>query len=443
MCKIFCGSKDCEECFERSFASHPKAGWWSDRNELKSYEVLKKSGKKFEFKCDTCYHYFSSALYSFSDSKRGCPFCYHQKLCENEDCKLCFEKSFASHEKSKYLSDKTINPRLIFKKSNSKYYFDCNICNHTFSTALNNISHKNPRWCPFCSHQKLCGNKHCFYCFENSFASNEKSKYMIDKIDPITIALKSDKSFNFECGNCLHIFKSDPNHISRGKWCPYCCWPRSKICKDTHCKHCKTRTFSTHEKSKYWSENNEKQPSEVFLQSSLKYEFKCDEGHYFKSQLNWIVKGQWCPKCKNKTELKFFDWILTIYPDTIHQYKTEWCMSKRKLPFDFFIPSLNIIIEIDGNQHFKQILNWDNPEYTQSRDLYKMKKAYDNNMTVIRIPYEFIWKDCHFKKYKNKLKEKLYLRDRPEIIYLCDDNRYDHFKNFNFDGDILPEIIPK
>lgn len=43
------------------------------------------------------------------------------KLCNNEKCKVCFNKSFASHEKSKYLVDKNINPRKISLGSVKKY----------------------------------------------------------------------------------------------------------------------------------------------------------------------------------------------------------------------------------------------------------------------------------------------------------------------------------
>jgi hypothetical protein len=58
-------------------------------------------------------------------------------LCENEDCQTCFEKSFASHEKSKYWSDKNgiVKPRQVFKSVNTKYWFDCD-CGHEFETAV-------------------------------------------------------------------------------------------------------------------------------------------------------------------------------------------------------------------------------------------------------------------------------------------------------------------
>ena len=44
-----------------------------------------------------------------------CPNSNRIKLCSDDDCQICFNKSFASHEKSKYWSDDNITiPRLVF-----------------------------------------------------------------------------------------------------------------------------------------------------------------------------------------------------------------------------------------------------------------------------------------------------------------------------------------
>ena len=48
--------------FEKSFASHEKAKYWSDKNELNQHEVSKGSDKKFYFNCDKCGHEFIMQL---------------------------------------------------------------------------------------------------------------------------------------------------------------------------------------------------------------------------------------------------------------------------------------------------------------------------------------------------------------------------------------------
>jgi len=53
-----------------------------------------------------------------------------------------FEKSFASHEKSKYWSDKNgeLKPKDFFKSISKKFWFDCNLCNHNLYITLNSIN---------------------------------------------------------------------------------------------------------------------------------------------------------------------------------------------------------------------------------------------------------------------------------------------------------------
>ena len=83
--------------FEKSFASHEKSKYWSNKNELKPNQVFKSSGKKYWFDCE-CGHEIEISLNNISGGQ-WCPYCCFpiKKLCNNEDCKECFEKSIASY----------------------------------------------------------------------------------------------------------------------------------------------------------------------------------------------------------------------------------------------------------------------------------------------------------------------------------------------------------
>ncbi len=127
---------DCKDCFNKSFASHEKSKYWSDKNKKKTREVFKSSSVKYIFNCDKCSHDFDITL---NNVKNGywCKYCSNKKLCNDEECKDCFEKSFASHPKKEFWSEKNKEkPRKIFKGTHVKYWFNCNICFHTFETDL-------------------------------------------------------------------------------------------------------------------------------------------------------------------------------------------------------------------------------------------------------------------------------------------------------------------
>lgn len=60
------------------------------------------------------------------------------------------------------------------------------------------------------------------------------------------------------------------------------------------------------------------------------------------------------------------------------------------LPFDFYLPSYNILIEYDGEHHFQPVKGWGGEEkfkLTQKNDEIKNNYCKDNNITLLRLPY--------------------------------------------------------
>jgi very-short-patch-repair endonuclease len=224
--KKLCDKIDCPSCFEKSFASHEKSQYWSEKNgDVKSRQVFKSSNTKYWFDC-VCGHQFESGLGNITAQKpTWCPYCANQKLCEKEDCQSCYEKSFASHEKSKYRSDKNdVKPRQVFKSSNTKYWFDCD-CGHQFNITLNNVTVIN-HWCSYCVNKKLCEKEDCQSCFEKSFASHKRSQYWSKKngdVKPRQVFIHSGNKYWFICNTCGHEFESRLNTITGlNCWCPIC-----------------------------------------------------------------------------------------------------------------------------------------------------------------------------------------------------------------------------
>ena len=207
------------------FSQHPKAKFWSEKNEKNPHEVALNSHKKIWFDCE-CGHEFESSLLNINQANNWCPYCSKppQKLCDNENCKTCFEKSFVSHEKSScWSSENELTPRQVFKGADrKKFKFNCDKCIHNFEIIVKSISTKG-QWCSYCSHQKLCENKECEMCFNNSFASVERSKYLHDKTINARMLFKStNKKYKFECGTCNKLFETQLSDVTKGVWCSFC-----------------------------------------------------------------------------------------------------------------------------------------------------------------------------------------------------------------------------
>jgi len=148
----------------------------------------------------------------------------------------------------------------------------------------------------------------------------------------------------------------------------------------------------------------------------------------FESKLCHITDGSWCPNCRYKTEDKLLKILIEKYPNLRSQYKVNWCKDIKHLPFDFVIEERKIIVEIDGEQHWKQVAKWKTPEHNRKRDLYKMKCANENGFSVIRIIQEDIFKNKY--NWLDELCENIEKITNENIvqnIYMCKNNEYKDF----------------
>jgi very-short-patch-repair endonuclease len=274
--------------FEKSFAFHEKAKFWSSLNKVKPEEVSLNSHKKYWFDCDRCKHSYESILNNINANNAGCPYCYNRKLCGKEDCILCFNKSFASHEKTEFWSSKNdINPILINKGTEKKYWFNCNNCNHELLISLKQISTKN-HWCIYCSHQKLCKEEKCSFCFENSFASIINSKYWnknLNKgITPRETFKNTNNKFWFDCNDCGNNFYKRISDISsKSTWCSICT-------NKTELKLYKILVQKYKEIEKGFNLDNCKNIKHLpfdFVLLEIKIIIELDGSHHFRQVSNW------------------------------------------------------------------------------------------------------------------------------------------------------------
>ena len=156
----------------------------------------------------------------------------------------------------------------------------------------------------------------------------------------------------------------------------------------------------------------------------------CNE-EFEQTASNHITHRQGCSCFKKKTETKLHDALKQIYSTIIKEFKKSWCKNKRYLPFDFCIPELKIIIELDGKQHFCDINFFPQPFIERhERDVYKEKCANENGYHTIRILQEDVWYGKN-DWLENLLREIEYIKNNNQYDihnrYICDNNEYDIF----------------
>lgn len=96
-----------------------------------------------------------------------------------------------------------------------------------------------------------------------------------------------------------------------------------------------------------------------------------------------------CKSCANKESVaeRRIREFLTCNKINFEQEKIfDNCRDIRRLPFDFYLPKYNLIIEFDGQHHFYET-GRGNYESTKKHDEIKNQYCKNNNIDLLRIPY--------------------------------------------------------
>ncbi len=90
-----CKKEKCEICPERSFENHPKAEFWSEKNETTPRDLSRGCHDLVWFNCNICPHKFQSQLNNITAGS-WCPHCCNgpKILCDDKDCDFCETNSF-------------------------------------------------------------------------------------------------------------------------------------------------------------------------------------------------------------------------------------------------------------------------------------------------------------------------------------------------------------
>lgn len=405
--------------FEKSCASNPElVKIWSTENALNPEQVYLKSNKNIKWKCFTCNHIYKKIPYKMYRDN-NCTYCSNRILCENIECNICFNKSCASIKNVNkiWCKENKLNPNQVFLRSTIIINWNCLKCNHIYDQSPDKkyVSSN----CPYCSNRILCDNEKCKYCFTKSCASIKDINIVWNKENkqlPRELFLYSKSEIKWNCLYCNHMTIATPGDkkIKYGiSKCTYC--DGKKLCNNEKCNDCfKKSCASNNELVKIWNDKNKINPREVFLHSNIvKINWKCLKcNNNYNQTPNSKNQGSGCPKCKHKTEKK----VITFLNSKNINIESQFKLNDDTKRYDILCNEFNIIIEIDGRQHFKEVKLFKNTaKENQENDKNKMIKAMEQGYSFIRIFQEDIWNDKI--DWQNLILDNLKIRNKPTVLY--------------------------
>ena len=174
------------------------------------------------------------------------------------------------------------------------------------------------------------------------------------------------------CSKHGPFFQRPNNHTSHRQGCPSCDLNRKQI----RAISLTMTTLEFIERSKLLYGNTLSYGSTVYNKSYAPIILTCiTHGDFNIARAEKHLMGQGCPSCKEfgSTGERLIVRILSEEGTPYRrEYKFDDCRSdvtNRKLPFDFYLPDQNILIEFDGEQHTKE-----SPLFHPGQRFLRMKK---------------------------------------------------------------------
>jgi Zn finger protein HypA/HybF involved in hydrogenase expression len=243
-------------------------------------------------------------------------------------------------------------------------------CNNIYSVTPNHFFYDNSRC-------KCQWNIKQPDIFEKEF--NKVSK---DSYTQLEQYRRNHSKISIRHEDCGTIFRATPHSFLQGKGCPECSGNKTKTTEEFS-KEVDELTDGEYSLLTEYTNNR--------TYVTIKH-IECGRGYSVIPKD--FLRGNRCPFCKQskgeKMVQRVLDEITVRYE--IQKSFDDLKSNCQKLPFDFFLPDYNLLIEYDGIQHFKEVQYFGGAKKLANqkrRDHLKNKYAKSKNIKLLRIPYTY------------------------------------------------------
>ncbi len=327
--------------------------------------------------------------------------------------KLKTTELFVRQAKSKH-GDKYNYDQVRYINTRTKVTIYCKNCEESFSQLP--ACHIRGHGCNKCGIKSgSIKNKLNLEEFVKNAKKVHGDKYNYDLVDYVGSRTK----VIIFCVSCNKTFSQRPVHHLRGSGCMEC---GAKLSIDKR----KDNNHIFIEKAKIVHGDRYNYDLVNYVRTDSKITIFCIScNKSFEQTPNHHIRGKGCPYHVNKTEMKLYDWLTEQKYEVKKEHRFK---ETKKSRFDFYLPNHNLVIELDGKQHFEQVRNWNSPEETQAKDKLKMDYCIKNNISMIRLLQEDVFNDKY--DWQEELTKYIKVYDKSIVKMLEKGNQYEVFNKY-------------
>lgn len=388
-------------------------------------EIIRKKnrGLFLKLKCgeDGCSNIFVQSFFNFSNPN-GCKAC---PTCTNKVRRETWNRTRAKQNNllnncpeiiDIWSSKNSCGPENYSLRSNQKAFFKCNKCGNEWSAIISSVVSSLKK-----------GNNGCNRCTRKGAYTEKDFLEDLNKLSPNIELFGRYRSLSthtdFRCKTCGNIWNAPPNRLV----------PQTSKTKPTGCPVCSRKAIGPPPKylNSIWANDRYRKEwapyfDEDFMKThtiqSCEYvEIKCpDCGKIKRTKISNLAHRGFRCSCNRKTSYpnKFVYAVLDqLGIEYESEYNREW---SGMMKYDIAIPSLSIIIENHGIQHYKDGI-FANRTLKENQEIDKHKKelAFANGFI------HYIILNCQNPE-KNWIKKSIMESELPELL---------QFKECNIDWD--------
>lgn len=236
---------------------------------------------------------------------------------------------------------------------------------HIYDVSYNNFKNNNRR-CPYCQRETL---SELFRASEEEVLEKVKEAGL-EYISGLENFKNGDSKIQVKCSNG-HVYETRYSLIKRGTACRKCVG---------------TQKLTIEEVRDNLSKHNYELISDKYVNATEKLLMRCPHGHEIQLSWNKFQQGRRCNICgESQGENRIRVYLENNGIEYVQEHRFAECKDKYTLPFDFYLPKLNIAIEYDGEFHYKDIHGKLDKQIR--RDNIKTNYCQSHNIRLIRIPY--------------------------------------------------------